>query len=118
MLTPSSTEPFVRLSRPLLRSSAWQSLPPVARALYVEIADKYTGWNNGNIPFSIREAKQALHVGQSTIYRALNVLRDRGLIICHIVCDNRGVIRLWELTDYNWDNAGADREFLHWEERK
>src|SRR5262245_21320904 len=109
-------ESFVRLGHELLRSPAWQSLPVAARALYVEIAARYNGRNNGRIAFSVRDAKEALHLGQRTIYRAFNALQGRGLIICHIVCRKDGLpaVREWELTDHDWDGMPATRAFLTW----
>src|SRR5262249_40608093 len=73
-------ERFVMLRYSLLDSSAWQSLPPIARALYVEMAHKYNGRNNGQIPFSRREGAKALGVNKSTISRTEAVLERNGLI--------------------------------------
>jgi len=46
-------ERFVMLRYSLLDSSAWQSLPPNAQALYVHMARKFNGRNNGRISYSV-----------------------------------------------------------------
>jgi len=56
-------ERFVTLRYSLLDSSAWQSLPPIAQALYLKMARKYNGFNNGRISYSRREGATALGVG-------------------------------------------------------
>ena len=38
-----------------MKGDAWRSLSPNARAIYVEIVERYNGTNNGLISFSIRE---------------------------------------------------------------
>jgi hypothetical protein len=43
---------YVRLRHAFLRSPAWQSLSANARAIYVDIAARYNGRNNGQIPYS------------------------------------------------------------------
>ena len=112
---PSEREPFVRLRKELLNSPAWQSLRPVPRALYVEVANRYNGWNNGKIAYSIRDAKTGLHVGQATIYRAFNTLQERGFLIAHMtVCINGKIERKWELTDFGWGGDAASRDYLSW----
>ena len=53
-----------------------------ARALYVQLAMRYIGVNNGRISYSVREgADGVLHVGKSTTNRALADLVDRGFIV-------------------------------------
>src|ERR1700720_315725 len=71
----------VRLYHWLLRTEAWQSLTPNARSTYIEIASRYTGSNNGRIPFSVREAAALLHIGRHAAVRALVKLQDRGFIV-------------------------------------
>jgi hypothetical protein len=63
----------IRLLEYMLDSKAWQSLDPVARALYVEITRRYRGpnSNNGKIPYSVRKAATALNVSRQTESSAL-----------------------------------------------
>jgi DNA-binding transcriptional regulator YhcF (GntR family) len=73
----------VRLMEFMLASTAWQSLDPVARALYVEISRRYRGpnSNNGKIAYSVREAAAVLNVGRNTANRAFHHLAQRGFIV-------------------------------------
>jgi hypothetical protein len=103
-------ERYVKLRYWLLDSAAWQSLPGGACALYVKMAQRYNGSNNGRIPFSVREAMKYL----------LDVLQDRGFI----VCTRRGAFSLktrreaseWRLTEYDNDviTEYATKEFMRW----
>ena len=52
----------IRLYHWLLRSEAWQSLSANARAIYIEMATRYNGSNNGQIPFSVRDAANRAHI--------------------------------------------------------
>jgi DNA-binding transcriptional regulator YhcF (GntR family) len=97
---------FVMLRHGLLYSERYQSLPAVAQALYVRIAARYNGRNNGQIPYSARDAKRELHVGQYTAYRAFKQLRDQGLIIrrkcgCFVRKTQEAKASEWELTEYS-----------------
>jgi hypothetical protein len=71
----------VRLYHWVMNSEAWRSLSPNARALYVEIAARYHGTNNGRIPFSVREAAEALHIGKNAAAAAFKELQDRGFLV-------------------------------------
>jgi hypothetical protein len=115
----------VRLYHWLLRSEAWQSLSPNARALYIEIAARYNGSNNGRIHFSIREAADVLGIGKNAAATALAQLQDRGFI----VVAKRGGFNLrykdqmaseWRLTEFLCDitNTFASKEFLRWSPEK
>ena len=75
-------ERYVMLRYWLLKSQAWNSLSGNARALYVEIARRYNGSNNGRISYSTREAGQSLHISPCTAGRLLRILQDRGFIVC------------------------------------
>lgn len=109
----------VRLYEWLLRSSAWQSLDPVARQLYVELKRRYDGLNNGRIGFGCREAAEALNIGKDTANRAFVKLEDRGFIAvtrrAGFNVKNR-VATEWLLTEYPNDINGdlASRDFMKW----
>jgi hypothetical protein len=116
-----STERFVSLRYWLLESAAWRSLPCNARALYIQIARRYNGANNGRISYSVREASQELKISKSTALRAFRALRDRGFI----VCTKQGAFSWkivneaseWRLTEYpnDWPPEHASKEFMHWQ---
>ena len=119
------TPRHVRLYHWLLRSEAWQSLSPNARALYIEIAARYNGSNNGRIHFSIREAADVLGIGKNAAAKALAQLQERGFI----VVAKRGGFNLryknqmateWRLTEFSCDitNTFASKNFLRWSPEK
>jgi hypothetical protein len=113
----------VRLYHWFLKSEAWRSLSPNARALYVEIVTRYNGSNNGKLPFSIREAADALHIGKNAASAAFSELQEKGFL----VVTKRSAFSLktkaateWRLTEFPCDvtNALASREFMRWSPEK
>jgi hypothetical protein len=115
-----SKERYVMLRYWLLNSPAWRSLTGNARALYIEIAQRYNGRDNGRLSYSVREAAEALHISKSTAGRLLKILQERGLIIC----TKRGAFSLkttkdaseWQLTEHDCDHpvAHATKDFMRW----
>lgn len=113
-------ERYVSLRYWLLNSAAWNRLPGGARALYVELARRYNGSNNGRIPYSVHEAMQALGVSKGQAKYLFDMLLDRGFI----VCTKRGAFSLkttkdaseWLLTEHASDHppAHATKEFMRW----
>ena len=71
---------FVMLYHDIIESAAWKSLDANAQALYVHIAYRYDGKNNGRISISVREAAQALNASKDTAARAIKILIDRAFI--------------------------------------
>ena len=52
----------VSLYHYMMESQAWKSLGCIPRAVYVDIAKRYYGKNNGRIGYSIRCAVDELHI--------------------------------------------------------
>ena len=111
----------VRLHHWMMQTAAWKSLSGNQRALYVEMAARYNGSNNGRIHFSTREAAQALHIGKATAARALAVLVERGFIVAMIrggfnVKDKQAQATEWRLTEFNCDVTFVlpSKEFARW----
>src|SRR5215469_3435698 len=109
----------VRLYHWMMATPAWKSLNGNQRAIYVEIAARYDGSNNGRIPYSVREAAQALHIGKATAARDLIVLEERGFIV--VMARGAFNVKLklateWRLTEFNCDVTGAlpTKEFTKW----
>lgn len=116
-------QPFVQLFVWLLRSEAWLSLTPQARAVYVELHSWYNGSNNGRIGLSVRRAAQRCRVAKDTAARAFDELIDRGFI----ECTSKGAFSLkvrhaseWRLTHINCDKTGRtkDAAFMKWRQEK
>jgi hypothetical protein len=113
----------VRLMEFMLASEAWQSLDPVARALYIEISRRYRGpnSNNGKIPYSVREAAAALNVSRNTANRGFHHLAERGFILpktpSGFNCKGRTSTE-WLLTEFPDDTKTgtniATKTFMSW----
>lgn len=113
----------VRLYHWLLKSPAWQSLPPNARAIYIEMAARYNGANNGRISFSVREAVHLLRIGKSTASRELARLQERGFVV--ITKQSAFSLKTkmateWRLTEFACDlyNTFATKDFMRWVPQK
>jgi hypothetical protein len=114
-------ERWVELRHWLLESRAWRSLTGNAAKLYVEIAKRYNGSNNGRIPYSVREAARALNVSFQTAMRSLQLLQHRGFIVCM----RKGAFSRktapcaseWRLTAYANDTPPehATKDFMRWQ---
>jgi hypothetical protein len=113
---------FVKLDHWLLNTEAWRSLSPAARALYVELLRRYNGHNNGEISLSVREAARILHIAKDTASKAFKELEAKGFVKRH-VCGSfnwkRRHATTWILTDYEFEDEPATKEFARWRpERK
>lgn len=107
----------VRLYRWVLNTAAWKSLPPVCRALLVELYARYNGRNNGNLFLSVRDAGQALGVSKNTAARAFRILIERGFIRPNqpgAFSWKTGKATTWILTEYPYANALATKDFTRW----
>jgi hypothetical protein len=116
-----SHERYVKLRYWLLRSPAWQGLPGLARALYIDIAMRYNGSNNGRISYSVREGAAALNVTKDTIARAVKLLQERGFIVCtkvaHFTVKTTRDASEWRVTEYDDDviHQHATKNFMSWQ---
>jgi hypothetical protein len=110
----------------MMKSAAWQSLSATGRAIYIEMAARYAGigTNNGRIPYSVRDAAEALKIGKSTAARELEALQDRGFI----VATRKGAFSLktdrhsteWRLTEFPSDVCPtlSTKAFMSWTPEK
>jgi hypothetical protein len=110
----------VRLYHYMLQSMAWSSLSANARAIYIEIAARYMGSNNGRIPYSVREAGTCLRISPASASRALAQLKHAGFIVPTV----KGAFSLkkrhateWRLTEFVSDVPGhsygeATKDFM------
>jgi hypothetical protein len=123
----------IRLYHWVMDTPAWQSLEVVDPALYIELLKRYggPGSNNGNIPYSVREAAERLHIGKSTASQAFRRLEERGFIATAQKGGFNCKIRRsteWRLTEFACDvdipeqgiKAGtlATRDFVRWQPKK
>jgi hypothetical protein len=109
---------FAQFFHYIKRSTSYHGLSLAARALLVEIHDRYNGCNNGMIVLSVREAAYELRVNQGTISRAARELDDADLARPTQVGAWRGrQATEWRLTWMRCDKTG-DLPRNVWIERK
>jgi hypothetical protein len=114
-------ERYLQLSHFMLTSAAWKSLDPVARALFVELAQRYNGFNNGHIGLGLREAARALKVKPHTVGKAFAALQDRGFVAMtqDSGFDHKRLAREWRITifptgDCRAPTAPPTHDYVHW----
>jgi hypothetical protein len=115
----STTERFLALPHFMLQSSAWLSLSPVARCVFIELAARYKGSNNGYLALSVRDAAQRVGCSKDSAARALADLNAKGFIE---VCARGHFDRKsphaseYRLTLYSCDHTGqrASKAFMSW----
>jgi len=110
-------ERYLRLPHYLLRSPAWHSLDPIARALFIEVAQRYNGYNNGEIGLGVREAGTALHVRPQTAGRAFDTLVAAGFL--RLEKDSAfnmksRLTREWLVTLFPRGQDRATSDFMQW----
>jgi hypothetical protein len=102
----------------MLKTGAWQALSASARAVYIQIGDRYNGGNNGKIAYSVRDAASECNLNKDTAGRALHELIDRGFIeeTRHGGLSRKTRIASeWRLTAFRCDLTGAPKTcaFMH-----
>ncbi len=76
--TKGSAPRFVQIWEWELKCPAYRHLSVYGRALLIEFRMKYTGSNNGDIVFSVRQAARALNCNKDTAAKILRELEDKG----------------------------------------
>jgi hypothetical protein len=109
----------VRLYCWLLNSPAYLSLSCPARAVLIEIARIYDGFNNGRIGLSVRLSSERCNIARGTAMRAFIELQERGFIDCM----TKGAFSRkaphateWRLTWWTCDVTGElpSKKFMGW----
>jgi predicted ArsR family transcriptional regulator len=119
---------YVALDYQMLRSEAWRSLDCVERAAYVAIKSRYSGGNNGKIPFSLLELARELNVSKATALRAVRGLQEKGFIAVaklggfNVKVREKGIRAAteWRLTEHSCNVTGRlpTNDFLAWRAAK
>ena len=73
---------FVMLMDYTTNCEAWRDLKPAAINVYLLIAMRYNGANNGFIGLSVRDAARLAHIAPGTAQKAFQTLQDHGFIKC------------------------------------
>ena len=109
---------YIQLHHFLLTSEAWKLSTVYARAIYVQLASRYNGANNGKIAYSVRDGAKECGVSKNTVTRALGELVELGFVEETRHGDLSGKTRVaseWRLTAFKCDLTGALKTcaFLH-----
>jgi hypothetical protein len=113
----SNHDRFVRLPHYLLKSAAWRTMPPSAKALLLEVWLRHNGVNNGEISFACSEAPKLLGFSPATAKRMFDILIDRGFLIvvrdaCFDVKNKKA--RTWRITAEPCGGTPATKDFMRW----
>ncbi|MCH8930351.1 MAG: hypothetical protein IIA98_05475 [Proteobacteria bacterium] len=77
----NDAEQYMGISYVMAHSPAFRSLSGAALKVWIELRSRYNGRNNGRLTLSWDEAAHLLHMGKSTIGRALEELKEKGFIV-------------------------------------
>jgi len=111
----------VRLYHWMTDSEAWCSLSPAPRAIYMELAKRYFGVNNGAIYLSAREAARLVHINKDTATKCFHELEEKGLIRCNQRGGfgwKNGRASTWILTEHPFGNQLPTKDFMSWRPEK
>ncbi len=112
----NASERFVALPHYLLRSQAWLTLAPAAKALLIQVWSRHNGMNNGEIAFSVREAAD-IGLTKSVAARAFRELVERGFLSVGRESTfnlKTKEARTWRLTAEQTTTEAATRDFMRW----
>lgn len=113
-----STARFVMLPEWLQRSEAWATMKPGPRALYLELKRRFTGFNNGDIFLSQRDAAKALNITKDTATTYFRDLIERGFITMtqggHLGPSGIGQAAKWALQEETQDGRLPAKGFMSW----
>lgn len=109
---------FSLIRHDIVKSPAFRSLPPVPRAIWLELMLRFKGHNNGDIPLSCREVAESLNISKNTASRGFDLLQDRGLT--RIGQDSSFTVktrlsRRWTLTHESVGNRLPTNDWRSWE---
>lgn len=118
----TENEAFIRLPRGVTGCAAWRSLSCEATRLLLCIWARHNGVNNGQVGYSHREARDALHVGSRKVVAAFAELQDRGFLVAHTKGSfswkngaGAGKSSEWEITAEACDGQPAKRLYRNWQ---
>jgi hypothetical protein len=108
---------FLKVEHWIFKTEAWRSLSAQARAVYIEIAQRFNGSNNGEISLSVREAARLVNIAKDTASRAFHELENKGFIrrnTCGSFNWKLKQATTWILTEHSFMDKAATKEFARW----
>jgi len=111
-------EPGIWLPRHLVRSEAWRTMSPNAKAVFLDIRDRaFNGVNNGQIVYSCRNG-QGIGLSKDQTPARSNELIDRGFLQIRRDAAFRfksKEAREWTLTSEKLDERPATKDYMKWQ---
>lgn len=107
---------FIGLHHWMLRSPAWKTLAPNAKALLLHVWERHNGMNNGTISYAVREAEE-IGLSKDAAARAFEILIDRGFLVVtrqSAFSVKTRAARLWRLTAEPCGDERATKNFMTW----
>ena len=105
---------FVGIPLVMIRHPVFRELNPAALSVWLGIASRYNGYNNGEIPLSCREAADFSNISKNTAARAFSLLEELGIIKC-ITASNfdcrKKFAREWALTYQDLNGRSPTNEW-------
>ncbi len=115
--TGSPSNKFVKLTLHLMKSQACLSLSGYSFKLLAFMMLKYNGSNNGEIPFSVREASKLLNCADNTSQNTFRELERKGFILVvkkgTFNRKNRHATE-WALTEYSIGDKAPTKNYRQW----
>ena len=106
---------FVRLGDGLLTSEAWRSLSGSAVRYYIELRHRYNGSNNGELHFSLDEARKLLGMARDTALKAQRELQEKGFIrVAKLGGFHQRLATEYALTDEPAPAAAPTHDYRNW----
>jgi hypothetical protein len=112
---------FVPMLTETLSASAWRTMSPYARVLYVAVKSRYSfkARNNGRVYLSVRQAAEETGLNKDTIARGFRELSYYGFIVMTnpgcLGVEGRGKAPHWRLTEIGYMTDPPTRDFLRWD---
>ena len=110
---------FFALQHQMMNSKAWQSLTPQEVAVFLRVAYRFHGANNGELALSARDAAKEANVSKTTACKALQSLCEKGLLKLVVkggYSTNGGKATTYALTCLPIKKGKpASREYQNWE---
>jgi len=110
------TARFIALPHYMLKSEAWRTMSPNAKAVLLHLWERHNGSNNGEISYAVREAEE-IGLKRSAAAAALDELVTRGFLACtrqSAFTVKTRAARLWRITAEQYGSERATKEFMTW----
>lgn len=108
---------FLKIDNYILNTKAFLSLTSNEVRIWLLLAARYNGGNNGRISLSVREAASLGRMSRTTAQKAFQTLIDKGFIKRRYIgsfSQKCSYASEYELTHVGFSNQLASKEFASW----